>query len=212
MNIDKLRRENMAQGIRREDLSAGPFHVFEKWFEQANKSGIPEPNAMSLSTVSHSGQPWLRTVLLKLFDEQGFVFFTNYSSRKAQHILANPKVALLFPWVGLARQVSITGAAEKIPLAESVKYFATRPRGSQIGAWASHQSKVVTSRSLLEAKFNEIKQKYINGEVPLPSFWGGFRVVPETIEFWQGAENRLHDRFEYSIDESGAWRVSRLAP
>ncbi len=202
----------MAQGIRREDLSADPFYVFEKWFEQASKSGIPEPNAMSLATVSLSGQPWLRTVLLKLFDAQGFVFFTNYSSRKAQHILANPKVALLFPWVGLARQVNIAGTAEKIPLVESVKYFATRPRGSQIGAWASHQSKVVTSRSLLEAKFNEMKQKYINGEVPLPSFWGGFRVVPETIEFWQGAENRLHDRFEYSIDESGAWRVARLAP
>lgn len=212
MNIEKMRHENMVKGLRREDLSADPFHEFEKWFEQANKSGIPEPNAMCLATVAASGQPWLRTVLLKIFDEQGFVFFTNYASRKAQHIHANPKVALSFPWFGLGRQVNITGTASRVQLAESVKYFTTRPRGSQIGAWASHQSKVITSRSLLETKFNEIKQKFMHGEVPIPSFWGGYRVVPETIEFWQAAENRLHDRFVYSIDESGAWRIERLAP
>ena len=212
MNAEQLRRIAMEQGLSRDQLEADPFAQFARWFEQAVESGIPEPNAMSLATVADSGQPWLRTVLLKLYDQHGFVFFTNYSSRKAAQIAANAKVALLFPWVALARQVKITGAASKIPFTESLRYFATRPRGSQIGAWASPQSQVISSRSLLEAQVDEIKRKFAEGQVPLPSFWGGYRVEPYTIEFWQGRENRLHDRFEYRREQSGPWRVQRLAP
>jgi pyridoxamine 5'-phosphate oxidase len=167
---------------------------------------------MSVATVDANGQPTLRTVLLKIYDEQGFVFFTNYESTKAKQIDAHPQVALLFPWVGLARQVKITGTASRVPTAESMKYFATRGRGSQIGAWASPQSQIISSRSLLEAKVDEIKRKFRKGEVPLPSFWGGYRVVPKTIEFWQGRENRLHDRFVYTLTDSGAWDIERRAP
>jgi pyridoxamine 5'-phosphate oxidase len=151
-------------------------------------------------------------VLLKIYDERGFVFFTNYDSRKARQIAGQSRVALLFPWAALGRQVKITGQANRIPLMESVKYFATRPRGSQIGAWASPQSEVITSRALLEAKFDEMKRKFAKGEVPLPSFWGGYRVAPETIEFWQARESRLHDRFLYSRDAEGRWQIERLAP
>lgn len=212
MNADEFRRIAMAQGLKREDLDPDPFRQFEHWFEQAIESGIPEPNAMSLATVSTCGQPWLRTVLLKLYDERGFVFFTNYSSRKAQQIASNYKVALLFPWVALGRQVTITGAAAKIPPAESMKYFATRPRGSQIGAWASPQSQLITSRSVLEAKVEEMKRKFAEGHIPLPSFWGGYRVAPGTIEFWQAREHRLHDRFLYRRDQSGDWLMEQLAP
>lgn len=200
--------------MKRAELDEDPYRQFERWFGQAVESDMPEPNAMSLATVSASGQPSLRTVLLKLYDGRGFVFFTNYSSRKAREIGTNPRVALLFLWAGFGRQVKITGSAAKIPLAESAKYFATRPRGSQLGAWASPQSQVITSRALLEAKVDEIARKFARGQVPLPSFWGGYRVSPDTIEFWQARENRLHDRFLYTRDESesGAWRIERLAP
>lgn len=209
---EKLRAEWMAKGLARDELKPNPFRQFELWFTQAIEAEIPEPNAMSLATVAASGQPWLRTVLLKIYDERGFVFFTNYESNKARQIASNAKVALLFAWVALGRQVKITGVAGKIPLAESMKYFATRNRGSQIGAWASPQSEVITSRSLLEAKVEEIKGKFSRGEVPLPSFWGGYRVVPETIEFWQARENRLHDRFMYTRESNGLWQVTRHAP
>ncbi|MGA7801012.1 MAG: pyridoxamine 5'-phosphate oxidase [Gammaproteobacteria bacterium] len=212
MSIDELRHHAMDRGLTRTDLDADPFRQFEHWFKDAIDTGVFEPNAMSLATVDEHGQPSLRTVLLKLFDEQGFVFFTNYASRKAGDIEGNSKVALLFPWVTLGRQVKITGSAARIPLAESMGYFATRPRGSQIGAWASPQSRVISSRSLLEAKVDEIKRKFTAGEIPLPSFWGGYRVSPRTIEFWQARESRLHDRFEYRRDESGRWFVQRLAP
>jgi pyridoxamine 5'-phosphate oxidase len=209
---EAFRVRAMEQGLTRNELDPNPFRQFQKWFEDAIATGIPEPNGMSLATVDETGQPWLRTVLLKLYDEQGFVFFTNYHSNKARQIAGNPKVCLLFPWVALARQVKINGRASKVPTAESLKYFATRPRGSQIGAWASPQSQVITSRSLLEAKVDEIKRKFSHGEIPLPDFWGGYRVVSDRIEFWQGRESRLHDRFAYTSEPGGTWRIERLAP
>jgi pyridoxamine 5'-phosphate oxidase len=201
----------MEVGLSEEDLDADPVRQFQQWYEEAISTGIPEPNSMSLSTVGPDGQPSLRSVLLKLYDARGFVFFTNYESRKAREMDSNPRVALLFPWVGLARQVCILGQVEKISTAESVRYFTTRPRGSQIGAWASHQSQVITSRSLLEMKVDEMRRRFAGGEIPLPSFWGGYRVVPQSIEFWQGRDSRLHDRFLYSRQANG-WVVTRLAP
>ncbi len=212
MNAQEFRRMAMQQGLDREDLNADPIAQFEQWFQQAIATGIAEPNAMSLATVGPDGQPSLRTVLLKLFDRQGFVFFTNYSSLKSREMEHNPQVALLFPWVALGRQVKIIGSAARIPLAESAGYFATRPRGSQIGAWASPQSEVIGTRSLLEAKFEEIKRKFAEGQIPLPSFWGGYRVAPQLIEFWQGRANRLHDRFQYTRTAGVEWRIERLAP
>ena len=209
---EDLRARAMARGLSYGEIDSDPFRQFQQWFEEAISSGIPEPNGMSLATVDADGQPWLRMVLLKLYDKHGFVFFTNYESRKARQIAANSKVSLLFPWVALARQVEINGVASKIPVSESFKYFATRPRGSQIGAWASPQSQVIGSRSLLEAKVQEIKRKFSRGEIPLPDFWGGYRVVPDYIEFWQGRESRLHDRFAYTPHSDGRWRIERLAP
>ncbi len=212
MDLEALRKQYMAQGLSRDVLAEDPIEQFQQWFGEATRSGLPEPNALSLATVDEQGQPWLRTVLLKLYDHRGFVFFTNYGSRKAQQIRTNPQVALLFPWVALARQVKILGRAEPIPTRESLAYFATRPRGSQIGAWASPQSQVIRSRALLEAKVAEMKRRFAQGEVPLPSFWGGYRVVPHRLEFWQGRENRLHDRFVYLRENGQGWRIERLAP
>jgi pyridoxamine 5'-phosphate oxidase len=209
---EKFRARAMDEGLSRDALDPDPFRMFQRWFEDAIALGLPEPNSLSLATVDADGQPWLRTVLLKLYDERGFVFFTNYESGKAEHMAADPRVALLFPWVAVARQVKVTGTAERISTAESLRYFATRPRGSQIGAWASPQSQVITSRSLLEAKVDEIKRKFAHGEVPLPSFWGGYRVAPSTIELWQGRESRLHDRFRYTRQPDGGWTIERLAP
>lgn len=203
----------MTAGLRRADLDPNPYREFEERFTLAIDSGIPEPNAMSLATVDEHGQPWVRIVLLKTYDERGFVFFTNYESRKAQQIGHNPRVALSFPWFALGWEVKITGEAARISFTESARYFATRPRGSQIGAWASPQSRVITSRSLLEAKVEEMRRKLRDHEVPLPAFWGGYRVRPATIEFWQARANRLHDRFLYTREEAtGGWRIERLAP
>ena len=212
MNTETLRRELMAKGLLRDDLCPDPIKQFEQWYSQTIETDLAEPNAMSLATVDEQHQPWQRLVLLKLFDERGFVFFTNYSSRKAEQIAINSKVSLLFPWQALGRQVKVTGEAEKISTAESVKYFATRPRGSQVGAWVSHQSQVIKSRAILDTMFDEMKHKFLDGDVPLPSFWGGYRVAPDTIEFWQARESRLHDRFIYRQDEKAQWFSERLSP
>lgn len=211
MSLDQLRQKYMSEGLELEALNPDPFQQFQQWFSDAIDSGLPEPNAMSLATADREGQPWQRIVLLKLVDEQGLVFFTNYESRKAEQIADNPKVSLLLPWQALGRQVQVTGPAVKISAAESMRYFATRPRGSQLGAWASPQSRVISSRSLLLAKVEEIKRKFAEGEIPLPSFWGGYRVVPEVFEFWQAGEYRLHDRFLYT-KAGEAWSIERLAP
>jgi len=211
MDIGDMRRDFESEGLDREHLNDDPVIQFEIWFEDARKAGILEPNAMSLATTGSDGLPDLRTVLLKYFDDRGFVFYTNYGSRKAREIDENPQAALLFPWIGLNRQLRIQGSVEKVSKAESLRYFSSRPRGSQIGAWVSEQSQVITSRGLLEQKINEMKQKFSSGEVPLPDFWGGYRVVPERIEFWQGRPSRLHDRFEY-IREGNAWTIHRLQP
>jgi pyridoxamine 5'-phosphate oxidase len=212
MNVSGLRRSATGFVLDREGLSDDPIVQFEDWFRYACETVPMDPNGVSLSTVDSENRPSSRTVLLKYFDEKGFVFFTNYESKKAEHIEENPNVALLFFWSDAARQVKIRGKAERIPAAETLKYFIARPRGSQIGAWVSAQSSIISSRSLLENKFQEMKEKFSNKEIPLPSFWGGYRVVPEQIEFWQGRRNRLHDRFQYSIQDDGSWAIERLAP
>ncbi|GAA5483380.1 pyridoxamine 5'-phosphate oxidase [Haloferula sargassicola] len=211
MDLSDFRREYSAKGLHREDLFDDPIRQFEAWFTQAVGLNLHEPNAMSLATVGGGGMPLLRTVLLKYFDARGFVFFTNYESRKARQIEVNPQVSLLFPWITLERQVVVQGRAERVGTAESLKYFASRPRDSQIGAWVSSQSSVISSRKLLMQKLDELKRKFSDGEVPLPSFWGGFRVVPETVEFWQGGPARLHDRFLYQR-AGEEWEIERLSP
>ncbi len=196
----------------RDHLKPSPFDQFALWFQQAIEAKIVEPNAMSLATAGADLRPLVRTVLLKIFDQRGFVFFTNFESRKARQIAENANVSLLFPWLALERQVIISGSAEKVSKAESLAYFITRPRGSQLGAWVSEQSSVITTRSLLEQQWEAMKRKFGEGEVPLPDFWGGFRVVPREIEFWQGRPSRLHDRFLYTSQPDGSWKIDRLAP
>jgi len=211
MDLSDFRKEYSAKGLHRKDLAAHPLDQFEQWFAQAVESQVHEPNAMSLATVDATGRPLLRTVLLKYFDRDGFVFFTNYESRKAAQIAENPQVSLLFPWITLERQVIVQGRAEKISTADSLRYFASRPRESQLGAWVSSQSSVISSRKLLMQKLSELKEKFSHGEIPLPSFWGGYRVVPATIEFWQGGPARIHDRFLYT--KAGQdWSIDRLSP
>lgn len=210
-HVAALRRDYTTRGLKQEDLAADPVEQFRQWFAQAEEANLLEPNAMTLATADADGKVTARTVLLKAYDERGFVFYTNYGSRKARAMAENNQVSLLFTWLPLERQVAINGQVEKISPAESLRYFTSRPLGSRIGAWVSRQSEVITSRSLLEAKFEELKRKWADGEVPLPDFWGGYRVVPEEIEFWQGAASRLHDRFFYRRKGEG-WTIQRLSP
>lgn len=209
--IAAMREEYGSRELRRKDLAPDPIAQFNQWFIEAREAELHEPNAMTLSTVGLDGCPAARTVLMKFFDESGFVFYTNYSSAKAKEIEAAPKASLLFPWLLLERQVRIEGEVEKVSAAESLKYFASRPRESQIGAWVSDQSSVIDSRALLMNKMAELKAKFKGGEVPLPSFWGGYRVRPVRVEFWQGGKGRVHDRFLYTRTENG-WSIDRLAP
>ena len=212
MDIKGLRKEYANPVLTREMLDPDPYGQFERWFQETCNAGLSEPNAMTLATVGADGQPTLRTVLLKLFDRDGFVFYTNYGSRKAQQIAVNSRVALLFPWVKLARQVAVTGVAEKVSLAESARYFASRPHESQLGALISQQSAVLSSRQLLMNELEKIKARFKKGEVPLPDFWGGYRVRPASIEFWQGQTSRLHDRFLDTRQADASWTIERLAP
>ena len=212
MDIENFRREYLQGGLNREDLQDDPIAQFKTWLFQAVESGIGDPTAMVVSTVSAEGRPSQRIVLLKHVDDDGFIFYTNYGSRKAKEIEGNNKVSLLFPWNKLDRQVKVGGTAEKISVAESAKYFMSRPRGSQLAAWASKQSRKITSREFLLTQLANMKEKFADGEVPLPDFWGGIRVSPHEIEFWQGGEHRIHDRFEYCLQNDGSWEISQLAP
>ncbi len=211
MELEDIRREYIKGGLRRKDLLADPIKQFDIWLQQAIAAKFTDPTAMTVATVDEHGQPFQRIVLLKHLDDNGFVFYTNLGSRKAQQIGHNNKVSLHFPWHPLERQVHVTGVAEKLSMAENIKYFASRPKDSQIAAIASKQSSRISARGVLEGKFLELKQKFANGEVPVPSFWGGFRVKPQSIEFWQGGEHRLHDRFLFSKHDQ-SWDIDRLAP
>jgi pyridoxamine 5'-phosphate oxidase len=212
MDLSDLRAEYTKHALHRADLNADPFTQFENWFRQAEECAIEEPNAMCLATASADGQPSTRVVLMKGFSKKGLVFYTNYESRKAGELEANPKVSVNFFWLPLQRQVNVTGTVERVSKAESLKYFLSRPIGSRLGAWTSPQSKVVTSRQILEAKLDQMKRKFADGKVPLPDDWGGYRIVPKTFEFWQGRPSRLHDRFMYRQNEDGQWPTERLAP
>jgi pyridoxamine 5'-phosphate oxidase len=212
INVEDLRSEYKGEFLDVTNVNASPFIQFEKWFQQAVDSEIADPNAMIASTADTIGMPSIRTVLLKAWDTDGFVFYTNYKSKKAIELTGNPKIALLFPWFPLSRQLIIRGEAEKVSKLESIKYFISRPFGSKLGAWVSHQSQIVSSRSILEMKLREMKEKFKNGEVPLPDNWGGYRVKPVYFEFWQGQPNRLHDRIVYSLQADGIWKIERIAP
>jgi pyridoxamine 5'-phosphate oxidase len=212
LHLEDQRREYRFAKLTREGLRDSPFEQFQGWLAEAMTSGIPDPTAMSVATVDSGGRPWQRIVLLKHFDDKGFVFYTNLGSRKAREIGNNPCVSLLFPWFHMERQVIVGGVARRLKVSEVLKYFVSCLRESQLAAWASRQSSRLTSRQALEAQFMQMKEKFHHGDIPLPDFWGGFRVEPDEFEFWQGGENRLHDRFQYLRKEGGKWGISRLAP
>ena len=211
MDLGDVRREYERATLLRSDLHEDPVAQFEAWYRDAERAAVPEVNAASLATVDGSGRPTARTVLVKYFDAEGFVFFTNTGSRKAADIAANPEVCLLFFWQPLERQVIIRGTADKISRGETLRYFMRRPHGSQLGAWVSRQSTVISSRQILAAQLDKMRRKFAEGSVPMPDFWSGYRVRPRDMEFWQGGRDRLHDRFLYSQSETG-WRIDRLAP
>jgi len=212
LDLENFRTEYTKGGLERENLHENPIEQFKRWMQQTIAAKIPDPNAMTVATVDVRGQPSQRIVLLKNLDEKGFVFYTNLKSRKAQDLLQNPKISLHFPWYLLERQVKVCGVAEQLSTTEVLKYFVTRPRDSQLGAWASHQSRPISSRALLLQQFETMKNKFSKGEIPLPDFWGGFRVKPHQIEFWQGGAARLHDRFEYNLQSDNSWTITRLEP
>ncbi|ASU24458.1 pyridoxamine 5'-phosphate oxidase [Vibrio qinghaiensis] len=211
MELSDIRREYIKGGLRRKDLLSNPIEQFNLWLQQAIDAGLTDPTAMTVATVDENGQPFQRIVLLKNVEKDGFVFYTNLGSRKAQHIEHNNKVSLHFPWHPLERQVHITGTAEKLSTFENIKYFTSRPKESQIAAMASRQSSRISARGVLEGKYLELKKKFEQGEIPVPSFWGGYRVKVESIEFWQGGEHRLHDRFLFTQQDQ-QWSTERLAP
>lgn len=212
MKFESYRREYTAGGLTRDTLDASPLRQFEQWLEQAVNAGLSDPTAMSLATCDADGNLWQRIVLLKGISSGGFVFYTNYRSNKAKAIAADPRVSLLFPWNELDRQVIVAGVAEKMSMTESARYFLSRPRESQIAAWASRQSRPVPARAALEAEMSRLKAQFAAGEVPVPDFWGGFRIVPRRVEFWQGGEHRLHDRFVYTRVDGDSWEVEQLQP
>ena len=211
MDAANLRREYTRAGLDDADMNPDPIVQFDTWFEKVIDANLHEPNAMILATATEEGLPSVRTVLLKGYDGRGFVFYTNYEGRKARELEANPACALLFYWGELERQVRVEGRAGRIPGEESDAYFASRPRGSRLGAWASEQSRPVTNRNVLEERARALEKEYEGREIPRPPFWGGYRVEPYAIEFWQGRENRLHDRISYRR-ENGGWRLERLQP
>jgi pyridoxamine 5'-phosphate oxidase len=210
-DLSDIRREYTQGGLRRANLPTNPMDLFEQWMQQATEAQLTDPTAMSIATVDEDGQPFQRIVLLKKFDDKGFVFFTNLESRKAKQLAVNNKISLLFPWHALDRQVAVLGQAEPLSILDVAKYFMSRPKDSQIAAWVSKQSSKISARQALEGKFAEMKAKYAQGEVPLPKFWGGYLVRPSSIEFWQGGEHRLHDRFIYTKTDAD-WNIDRLAP
>ena len=211
MDLFDLRNEYTSQPFDESDALSSPFELFDKWFHEAMESKIFEPNAMALATVGANGIPSVRMILLKSFNKNGFIFFSNYESRKGHQLKENHNAACVFYWEELERQVRIEGVVEKLSNEESDKYFETRPTGSRLGAWASPQSKIVESRQWLETKHNEFRNKFKHSEVPRPENWGGYKLIPHQIEFWQGRPNRLHDRIEYTF-EGDSWKIRRLAP
>ncbi len=210
--IADLRKDYSLSGLAEKDLAKDPFRQFEKWFQEAEAAKIGEPNAMTLATATKDGRPSARTMLLKGVDGRGFVFFTNYQGRKSLELDANPRATLVFPWLALERQVIVEGTVTRVPREESESYFHSRPRASQLGAWGSPQSTIIPGREVLEDTFKALEKKYTGQEVPLPPHWGGWRLAPETVEFWQGRRSRLHDRLRYRRGKDGAWSVERLAP
>ncbi|QFT55715.1 pyridoxamine 5'-phosphate oxidase [Microbulbifer sp. THAF38] len=212
MEIDQWRRDYVLGSLHRSELKPTPVKQFKQWLEEALAAGLDDPTAMSLATVDDSGQPSQRIVLLKSFDERGFVFYTNLQSKKAQDMDKNPQVSLLFPWHSLERQVIVYGKVESVAREDAEQYFQSRPLNSQLAAWASRQSQPVSSREELQKEFDLKRSRFAGGQVPLPDFWGGYRVVPHAVEFWQGGAYRLHDRFIYRADDSGLWTLDRLSP
>lgn len=210
--IVHIRHEEPHPPLNERDVDADPLLQFTRWMEDALAEQLHEVNAMTVATATKDGQPSARVVLLRGFDERGFVFYTNYDSRKGQELAENPRVAVLFHWAKLARQIRMTGLVSKLTQAESEAYFQSRPAGSQLSAWASRQSQVIAGREVLEQRLRELSEEFAEGDVPLPPFWGGYRIAPETYEFWQGRPNRLHDRIQYTRQPDGTWRIERLSP